>query len=258
MGKASLANRSIGWRFSSVSGAILWSGPSEIDGGPVVAIVTGLSPALSKNQKTGPMAQTWILRSDVAPRRAVELGLDRSICGDCGLRQGACYVTLHHGPRAVFSSYVAGAYPTIDELGFDWARHQVIRFGAYGDPAAVPAAIWFKLAAHAAGHTGYTHQWRDARFQALRFLLMASVDTPDEAWAARAAGWRTFRVRLPEDPMLPTEAQCPASIEAGRRTSCFDCMQCDGARLHDVRSNYVTIAHGSGANTYRRTRLRVL
>jgi len=44
-------------------------------------------------------------------------------------------------------------------------------------------------------------------------LLMASVSTPDQAAAAHAAGWRTFRV---DSEPAPGEVVCPASKEAGQ------------------------------------------
>jgi hypothetical protein len=204
------------------------------------------------------MLQTWILRADIPPSSAVELGSDRSICGDCRLRDGGCYVTLHHGPRSVFNAYHRGVYQHVDEIGLAWAEHRDIRFGAYGDPAAVPARVWYELAARARSWTGYTHQWNQQKFQSLRFLLMASVDDPAEAWDARALGWRTYRIRLETEPLLPFESICPASAEGGNRLSCSECGQCDGARLHDLRYHYAVIAHGNGSQTYRHSRLRIV
>ena len=241
----------------NANGVVIFEGPSEIDGKPIVAIATGFRRG-SSNSKTGFMLQTWIIRADIAPSLAAETDADRSVCGDCKLRHGACYVTLHHGPRAVFSAYGKGLYPHVEDVGLSWADGLPIRFGSYGDPAAVPSCIWFRLAARASRWTGYTHRWTEARHQALRFLLMASVDSPAEAWQARSMGWRTFRVRLPGELLLPTESVCPASNEGGKRTSCSECGQCDGARIHDVRFHYSVIAHGKGAGAFRRSRLTVL
>src|SRR5687767_850338 len=107
------------------NGVVLYSGPSELDGSPIVAIMTGIRRG-SSNTKTGPLLQTWILRSDLSPETAAKTGADRSICGDCALRDGACYVTLHHGPRAVFAAYQQGLYPTLEETGLWWAKHRAI------------------------------------------------------------------------------------------------------------------------------------
>lgn len=57
-------------------------------------------------------------------------------------------------------------------------------------------------------------------------LLMASVSTPDQAAAAHAAGWRTFRV---DAEPAPGEVVCPASKEAGQKTQCDRCALCSGA-----------------------------
>ena len=43
------------------NGAILYCGPSLLDGSPIIVVITGLS-GRSTNTKTGKMAQTWILR----------------------------------------------------------------------------------------------------------------------------------------------------------------------------------------------------
>jgi hypothetical protein len=244
-------------RHFNENGVVCFEGDSEIDGAPIVMITTGIHRG-SSNRKTSFMLQTWVLRSDIPPSDARRLGADRSICGDCPLREGACYVTLHHGPRAVFEAYRSGSYRTINDVGLRWASRRAIRFGSYGDPAAVPARIWFELAARAESWTGYTHEWRAQRHRSLRRLLMASVETPADALLAQSMGWRSFRIRLPNEAPLPYESVCPASHEGGERTTCFDCRQCDGARPYDLRRHYTVIAHGAGRSAYRRLRLPVV
>jgi hypothetical protein len=100
-------------------------------------------------------------------------------------------------------------------------------------------------------HTTYTHQWRATSARGLRSIAMASVESVDDARRAHAAGWRTFRVKLPGAPLLDHEITCPASIEAGARTTCYDCGLCNGAspgaRQADPRAHIAIDAHGSGA-----------
>lgn len=86
---------------------ILYEGPSLIDGGPIFVALTGLETP-SANQKTGPMLQTFLMRSDVRPVEAKKLGLDRSVCGDCPHRNGTCYVNIAQSPTAIFDSYING------------------------------------------------------------------------------------------------------------------------------------------------------
>lgn len=232
-----------------MAGEIIFEGPSKIDGAPIVVIATDGS----RNEKTGDMIQTWIIRTDVPPHVAARDGRDVSICGTCIHRwdpethKRSCYVAVHNAPLAVFKAYHAGNYQraTPREVG----RGRVVRIGAYGDPAAVPARIWRDLVSESAGRTGYTHQWQhpDPKVRrnaaALRGLVMASADTPADAELAARRGWRTFRVRQPSQPLLPRERTCPASLEAGARVQCVTCRACDGA----TRGNRIAILdHGPG------------
>lgn len=246
---------------STPNGVILWEGQSELDGMPIVVIATGTRQG-STNRKTGAMLQTYILRADVAPIDAVKTGADASICGGCvhrgdGTGKGrSCYVTLAHGPRSVFAAYKRGAYPYLPVLPSPRVALQAVgagrrvRLGTYGDPAAVPAYVWYWLLADSDGHTGYTHQWRDERFDSLRDMVMASADTPREAEEAQARGWRTFRVGPSGLAAgLVGEVLCPASEEAGKRTTCERCGLCSGARQRKngrpVPSVFIP-AHGAG------------
>jgi hypothetical protein len=102
-----------------------------------------------------------------------------------------------------------------------------VRIGTYGDPAAVPIAVWRAYTARAAHWTGYTHQWRKAL--ELRPLCMASVDNAAERSEAMALGWRTFRVRVHNEALLEQEFVCPASAEAGKKLTCQQCNRCGGA-----------------------------
>jgi hypothetical protein len=226
---------------------LLWTGSSVLDGSPLfVAATDG-----SHNRKTGPMVQVWILRADVHPLQAVRTGQDAAICGDCALRGvngghgRSCYVPVQHAPAAVYRSYHDGRYEDVRGFG-DLFAGEIVRIGAYGDPAAVPFTWWSnRLEGWATAWTAYTHQWRrcDPRF---RRLCMASVETAGDAEEAQAAGWRTFRVRSPLSPLQPGEITCPASDEAGHRTTCARCRLCDGARRDDQdhrRKDIAIFAH---------------
>ena len=160
----------------SKTGIILWQGKSLLDGERIMVIATGLNKK-SKNRKTGEMIQTYILRQDIKPMFARRLGEDFSICGDCKHREYAtCYVNLCHGPRAVFTAFHAGGYRKWQDEDIKYFEDAYVRFGTYGDPAAVPFEVWDILADAARGHTGYTHQWKNCD-QRLQKLCMASVDS---------------------------------------------------------------------------------
>jgi len=240
------------------SGAILWEGASRFDGTPIVVIATGIrglhrsGDHLSNNEKTGPMGQVWILPA-IAPMfdAVYRTGEDSSVCGSCPLRRfdpsgnmqdRECYVRIH-GPAAVQGAYQRGAYPRMSprEVSRLLCEHdQNVRLGAYGDPGMVPLRVWQDLTAEAPGWTGYTHRWRGLR-HAWTYILMASCDTPEERELARARGWRTFRVG--QSP-APGEILCPASIEAGKKTTCDRCKLCNGRQVGDVRKDIHIPFHG--------------
>ena len=237
--------------FDMTAGYVIYDGPSMIDGERIVVIVTGL--AGSRNQKTGKMVQTYIIRPDMHPLEAVRQGADRSICGDCvhrgdGTGKGrSCYVTLIHGPANVYRSYLRGVYPaaTAAEVA-EIVAGKMIRLGTYGDPAAAPLALWDMLVSKAEGWTGYTHQWRTAEAGWNR-LVMASADSLADSKAAWLRGYRTFRVGA--EPVKGREVNCPASEEAGKRTQCISCKLCMGSTSKAPVSIQIA-PHGAGAKHY--------
>ena len=236
------------------NGYIIYEGPSMLDGAPIVVIATGFESG-STNRKTGAMIQTYILRRDLPPTEAIQTGDDASICGDCphrgivvnGKNQGrTCYVNVGQGALAVYNGYLRGIYPTLPQ-DLAPASGRMVRLGTYGDPAAAPAHVWQSLLSQAAGHTGYTHQWRNPRFASLKSLCMASADSAADAAEAHAMGWRTFRVSLDasRDPIVKGEALCPASAEAGKKLTCAQCLACAGA--NGRRGSIYIPAHGGFA-----------
>ena len=232
------------------AGFIIYRGASLLDGAPIVVVAL----TNSSNVKTGNMVQTYILvdngRSPVDNARDL---LDASICGDCKHRRGlggACYVNLGQGARAVAAAIVAGNYPADILAAQSAAAGRMVRLGTYGDPAAVPANIWRTLLANAAGNTGYTHQWQTGKAGAdIMALCMASADNAGERAAAKALGYRTFRVRAENEAAEAGEFICPASEEAGRKKLCGECGACDGG-LNTRRADPVIIVHGSIKNRF--------
>lgn len=227
---------------------ILYRGPSMIDRNPIVAIATGYNRP-SKNTKTGAMVQVWILREDIHPVGAVMEGHDKSICGSCRHRgplgKRSCYVNVGKAPSNVWKSYQKGRYETCPDLTV-FGADKLLRLGAYGDPGAVPIKIWRDLTARSKGWTGYTHLWQSKPH--LKSMCMASVDTPNEHITATLKGWRTFRVTS-DMRTLNNEIMCPASKEAGMRTTCQMCKLCNGQK-NDGRKSIMIMVHGSGSKHY--------
>lgn len=233
------------------NGFIFYRGPSMLDGSPIIAIATGTAKG-SRNTKTGGEVQTWIMRDDMSPVDAVKTGADSAICGSCALRgdgtgaNRSCYVTVFQAPLVVWKAAQRGLYPVLSPAdAADVVSGKVVRLGSYGDPAAVPVSVWNTLVARVSGHTGYTHQWMRHNAGELRHLVMASCDTEDEARFARGMGWRTFRVmRSNETVTKPAEIACPASKEAGAKTSCALCKACGGTSAK-AKVSIAILAHGA-------------
>lgn len=244
-----------------VKSSIIYSGPSLIDGAPIVCIAI----VKSSNKKTGPtMLQTYIIRSDISPMLASKTGLDYSICGDCVHRGKAsdgdnkqalertCYVTLYHGPNQVFKGLQRGIYPNanpedIASLG----NGRMVRLGTYGDPAAIPQHVWDNLLSNAIGHTGYTHQHNN-KAKPNYAQVMYSADNASEAKQAQQKGFRTFRV-IPVNEytsaiatghtaLLNSEILCPASKEMDYKTTCDKCKLCSGNTIK--AKSIAIVAHG--------------
>ena len=232
---------------------VIWEGPSLLTGEPIMVIATGVHPVGSKarasaNAKTGDMIQVTIMRSDINPTEALKRGLDVAVCGDCIHRSKAsggladCYT--HKNLRRGFAQTgTFKAHQRSGSLPFDLARFagRKVRFGAYGDPGAVPFEVWEEIASVASGFTGYTHQWRtgDPR---MAELFMASADTVADRRDGRHKGYRTFRVRCSDEPRMAGEVICPASVEAGVKTDCATCLQCSGT-AGDRKQDIVIVLH---------------
>jgi hypothetical protein len=241
-----------------MAGILLYRGPSLLDGAPIIVIATLRegSKAKDANTKTGNMIQTTIIREDVSPVDAVRSGADSSICGSCPHRGDkatgrlrSCYVRYYTAPLSIWNAYHRGNYgddPADLETIAAFGDGREVRLGTYGDPAAVPVHVWAALVSRATKRTGYTHQWREPSAAPLRALVMASCDRPADRAEAVAAGWRTFRVRAEEQPREPGEINCPASKEAGYRTTCQLCGLCNGVQDRP-RPDVTIIAHGATA-----------
>lgn len=243
-----------------MNGAVIYRGPSRIDGKPIVVIATGLTKS-STNPKTGDMVQTWILREDISPMDALRTGADVSICGGCVHRPRealghtykgrSCYVNPF-GFSSVWKAYKRGSYPEADPK--ELAHGKFVRLGSYGDPAAVPVMVWMDLLEGTEGHTGYTHQYTNSKLHDVLAVCQLSADSLFDATHAKDAGQGSFRVLAEGEEPAPWEMLCPASEEAGRTMTCNECLACSGSS----GANVAIYAHGIGAGQYEGRQRRTL
>lgn len=240
--------------------SVIYSGPSLIDGSPIVCIAI----VSSGNVKTGNMVQTHIIRSDISPMDASRTGLDYAICGNCQHRGQAtsdptkkqavnrtCYVTLFQGPTVVYKTFKRGGYPlATNEQITAIGKGQMVRLGSYGDPSAVPKSVWDALLSESVGHTGYSHQSKLPGVSVDYSRVMVSVESKASANGYHLNGKRTFRV-IPvstwkeqgKASMLQSEILCPASNEAGNKATCIDCKLCVGSSIK--AKSIAIVAHGN-------------
>jgi hypothetical protein len=238
---------------SKILGYIAYEGPSAIDGAPIVVIVNKIDTD-SKNDKTGAIVQSFIIRSHVNPVRALQTGADASVCGQCEHRpklarksgKPICYVQVGKSVLSVYKAYRRGRYVKADPATIAKAlAGKIVRIGTYGDPCAEPATMWAQITRYALGRRGFTHQWDTPGFDvdAWAPLVMASADTIDQAAKANLLGMRVFRVSIGVD-VQAGEAMCPASKEAGQRTTCAKCTLCAGT---SIKARDIVIAdHAAG------------
>jgi hypothetical protein len=223
----------------SPSSVIAWRGPSMFTGDWIQVVLTGLERP-SQNEKTRPMTQIWIVRTDGNP--SVDLGTEReqAVCGDCPLcgrgRRRICYVA--YGIWRLAAHLERYPYVGLEEAE-RLTTGKALRLGAYGDPAAVPIGVWDRLLSRASSWTGYTHAWRTCNSD-FRHFCMASCEDALSTLRAQAHGWRTFRVKHPAGELLQSEIMCPSEV-----TTCLRCRLCSGTarRARNIAIN----VHGSGA-----------
>lgn len=214
---------------------LIYEGPSELDKKTIIQAILLFD---SSNDKTGDkgrnMAQLHIVVKDEAPHVAQKSGKDAAVCGSCPQRPlngGGCYVVTGQGPNSTWKAHKNREVENLRGL------YQPLRFGAYGDPLALPRHVLENLLSKCKyGWTGYTHQWGKARFQWASSFLMASTESEKSLNLAKRKGWKVFHI-VDEENKHNEIQLCDNSVNG---TKCIDCLKCDG--LHnDIK----IVSHGS-------------
>ena len=237
----------------------VWKGESLYDGKAIMLLLSGLIVP-SANPKTGTMIQSYILREDVAPHKAVWDNEDASICGDCKLRNNrwgkkgekkGCYVNVARAVLTVWKSYKKGNVPFVSPEKFveeGWNLFErPIRQGAYGDPSFVPYHVWETIGKSTSDTpSSYTHMWQKEWFDRRHLeVSMASVDTLAEKTKANEMGARSYRIIDDISELAADEIQCPNNYD--KKIQCMNCGLCSGERRKGAK-NIATlrIDYGSG------------
>ena len=153
-------------------------------------------------------------------------------CLDCPFNSfGKCY-THKYSQYVGFISMIksiAKQYPTFESIPREYdidalikmAKDKYVRFGTYGECSLHPQEIIEVMAHCSKSWTGYTHQWKNYN---LGNYFMASVHSKEENIVAGVKGYRSFIVSDEKQDVV----NCPASKEAGYKSSCDKCNLCSG------------------------------
>jgi hypothetical protein len=235
------------WHGASAIGGIDANGQTIAPGANIVVLASKAKSPDKANSKTGDMWQFYILAADILPTDAKAQGLDATVCGNCVHRKvngNTCYTygTVLAGANGMWRQWRNG---NASDFAPDMVAGSTVRLGAYGDPCAVPYAVWEPILAASDGWTAYSHQWAnpdiDARFKT---IAQASADTAEEIPAANAAGWRAYTVMPVGTTRVAGAVPCPSP-----RIACADCLKCSGTGL-GRRGNVWIAAHGARAKSF--------
>jgi hypothetical protein len=159
-----------------------------------------------------------------------------SNCLDCPFNSfGLCYThkfNQYVGFVSMLKS-IAKQYPTFesipiwdDMMVFDaikMSEGTYVRFGTYGEPSLHPLNLIQQMSSVADNWTGYTHQWM--RHNELAPYFMASTHDIEGEQSARIKGYRSY---IATTTKLDGIVNCPASKEAGYKSTCSKCGLCAG------------------------------
>lgn len=244
-------NKAISKSLKMKDSIVIYKGISLLDNEtPIMVVMSGYNKD-SKNEKTGPLVQLYILPIDILPIDGYQSG-SKSVCGDCKYNgNNGCYVRWSHLKSLWNSSRQQS--PVSMRLSKELVKGLRVRVGAAGDPAAIPFEFWDTLLSSCENHTGYTHQWNKPEYQNLSELFVASTDSKEETRQANKLGWSTFEVIDNEEPS-ESSILCLATDEKKTKNGLpFNCASCMGCNGKGKTKNWYVQLHGA-TNTISKAR----
>lgn len=159
-----------------------------------------------------------------------------SNCLDCPFNEfGKCYThkfNQYVGFVSMLKS-IAKQFPTWDDIpefneemiseAVKMSAGTYVRFGTYGEPSLHPIELIERISEVCQNWTGYTHQW-DKKEDLNRFFMASTHDVEGERMA-RLKGYRSF---IATETKIDSIVNCPASEEAGKKSTCSKCNLCSG------------------------------
>jgi hypothetical protein len=183
------------------------------------------------------VAESMKQGTKIDPRKFFDLA--ESVCFDCPFR---AYLKCYTHKYMQFSGFVSmlksivrefttleyiPAIHLLEKRILEISQGRYIRFGTYGEPTLIPVDLVGDMVKVSKSHTGYTHQW--AKKPEFASYFMASIHNEKQLGIAEKMGFRGFLAT--SDPELVKNAiVCPASKEAGFKSTCEKCGLCSGER----------------------------
>lgn len=170
-------------------------------------------------------------------------------CLDCPFNSfGKCYthkMNQYSGFVSMLKSVIStyGEFYNIPTFNSDLHQQIVkmstntyVRFGTYGEPSLHPTELIEDVVKVAPTWTGYTHQWQ--KREELSRFFMASTHNSVEEIIARDLNFRSF---VATDKKIDGIVNCPASKEAGYKSTCSKCGLCSGTDGKGSKSVYIIL-----------------
>jgi hypothetical protein len=193
----------------------------------------------TSNTKTGALIQNYIIPAEwIESDAKISTLSDKAVCFDCPHSKEinkTCYVRKGQSEMGLASKVrslrklgldnIPELSPAMEADLLQAIEGKGVRFGSYGEPILLGEALIGKISKRAKFWTGYTHQWHKNNWA--KNYFMASVETETISNLAQKSGFRTFFVGETTDKNYVT---CPASKEAGQKTTCDNCKLCMGTQ----------------------------
>lgn len=193
----------------------------------------------TNNSKTGNLVQNYIIpQTWLGTTAKISTLSDTDVCFDCDhskAKNKTCYVRKGFSEMGLASKVrslrkiglenIPELSPELEADLLEAIDGRGVRFGSYGEPILLGEELVSKISNRAKFWTGYTHQWHKNNWA--KNYFMASVETELVARASQKLGFRTFFVGSTDSTDFVT---CPASKEAGNKTTCDNCKLCMGTQ----------------------------
>ena len=191
--------------------------------------------------------QYELIQSGAEKSQKIFFGLADTNCLDCPYNSyGKCYThkfNQYVGFVSMLKS-IAKEHGEFDNIprynqlvkakAVEMSQDTYVRFGTYGEPSLHPITMITGMARVSQKYTGYTHQW--AKKDELSKFFMASTHTKSEEMKASKLGYRSF---VATNTIISDAVSCPASKEAGYKSSCSKCGLCSGTEGKGDKSVYI-------------------